>query len=245
MKNLVIVGCNGSIATNLAAYFVDDYNIIGISHKKIRPNVVHDFYYCDIREFVQVREVCKDICAKYDRIDGVIYCSGVTIPNAINEMYIEDWDDSHKINIRGFFLVLKYLYDLIIKSEGCSIVQINSKTGKRGSFKNCAYASSKFAGIGFVQSMALEFAPFKVRVNAVCPGNVFESKTWTNNLFENYARTQNLTPAQVKDKYVNLVPLKRECYYKDIINLVEFLLSDKSEYITGQSIVVDGGQVMI
>ena len=149
-----------------------------------------------------------------------------------------------QINLRGYFLTIKYLYDLLMRSPGCSVVQINSKTGKKGSFKNCAYAASKFGGIGLTQSFALEFAPHKIRFNAVCPGNVFESNTWQHNLFENYARTQNLTPEAVKDKYINLVPMKRSCTYEDVINMVEFLISDKSSYITGQSLVVDGGQTM-
>ena len=248
-KNMLIIGLNGSIARNIAKRFYSQgYNIIGITHSSKPKEELEDYvdkvYEADIRNVPKFEEVCLSINAELDTLSAIIYCSGVTIPNAVNEMSLENWEDSMQINLRGYFLTIKYLYDLLMRSPGCSVVQLNSKTGKKGSFKNCAYAASKFGGIGLTQSFALEFAPHKIRFNAVCPGNVFESNTWQHNLFENYARTQNLTPEAVKDKYINLVPMKRSRTYEDVINMVEFLISDKSSYITGQSLVVDGGQTM-
>jgi sorbitol-6-phosphate 2-dehydrogenase len=124
------------------------------------------------------------------------------------------------------------------------IIQINSKSGKRGSFKNSAYAASKFGGIGLTQSMALELAEYGVRVNAICPGNLLDSPLWVDSLYEQYAAKWGITVEQVRQKYINQVPMKRGCTYDDVANLVVFLASEQSSYMTGQAINVTGGQVM-
>jgi sorbitol-6-phosphate 2-dehydrogenase len=123
-------------------------------------------------------------------------------------------------------------------------VQINSKSGRKGSFKNSAYAASKFGGIGLTQSLALEFAEEGIRVNAICPGNLLDSPLWVNSLFEQYARIQGITREEVRRKYIEQVPMKRGCQYEDVGNVLVFLLSDASSYMTGQAINVTGGQQM-
>jgi len=123
-------------------------------------------------------------------------------------------------------------------------VQINSKSGKKGSARNSAYAASKFGGIGLVQSLALELAEQNIRINAVCPGNLLDSPLWVNSLYDQYARNQGITPEQVREKYIQQVPMKRGCSYEDVENITMFLLSDASSYMTGQAINVTGGQQM-
>jgi sorbitol-6-phosphate 2-dehydrogenase len=125
-----------------------------------------------------------------------------------------------------------------------TIIQINSKSGKKGSYKNSAYAASKFAGIGFTQSLALEMAEYGVRVNAICPGNLLDSPLWVNSLYKQYAKNQGITEEQVRQKYLNQVPMKRGCTYDDVANVMVFLASDQSAYMTGQAINVTGGQEM-
>ena len=87
-------------------------------------------------------------------------------------------------------------------------------------------------------------APHNVRVNAVCPGNLLEGTLWQESLFEQYAKTQNLTVEQVKQKYLDKVPLGRSCTYDDVTNVVAFLASDEAGYMTGQAVNVTGGQEM-
>ena len=132
----------------------------------------------------------------------------------------------------------------MLPQQGGVIIQINSKSGKKGSAKNSAYATSKFAGIGLTQSLALEFAEVPIRVNAICPGNLLDSPLWVNSLFEQYARNQGITKEQVRQKYIDQVPMKRGCTYDDIANVMVFLASDESCYMTGQAINVTGGQEM-
>lgn len=252
MKNLVIIGAGGSIARELAKHLHNDYTIYGISYEDVDKDYV-DYYTSivsgiDITDTKKYEETCKNITNNLDRLDGIVFASGVTIPGDIKTITEEQWNRSIDINLKGYWLTFKNFYDILIKSPGCSIVQINSKTGKKGSYKNSAYTASKFGGIGLTQSMALELVEFGVRVNCVCPGNVFESKTWSDpnhGLFLEYAKTQNLTPDKVREKYTNLVPMKRSCKYQDIANVVEFLLSEKSSYMTGQAINITGGQQLV
>lgn len=240
---VIIVGANGSIAQELAKQLKKNYFLIGISHSSLK-SIYYDkiIKNVDIQNINLFQNVCEKICKNVHQIKGVIYASGVTIPDAICDLSVENFQKSININLQGYWLTVKFLYPLIVRSPGCSIVQINSKTGKKGSYKNSAYSASKFAGIGLTQSLALELVEYGVRVNAVCPGNVFESNTWKNNLFSAYAKTQNKSIQEIRQKYINLVPMKRSCTYTDIANVVEFLLSDKSSYMTGQAINITGGQ---
>jgi sorbitol-6-phosphate 2-dehydrogenase len=83
-----------------------------------------------------------------------------------------------------------------------------------------------------------------VRVNAVCPGNLLDGSLWQQSLYEQYAKKWGLTPEEVRKKYEDQVPLGRGCRYEDVANVVVFLASDESSYMTGQAINVTGGQQM-
>ena len=149
-----------------------------------------------------------------------------------------------EVNLLGYFYCVKAVADVMIKQGYGNIIQINSKSGKKGSFKNSAYAASKFGGIGLTQSLALEFAPHNIRVNAICPGNLLDSPLWVDSLYEQNARNQGITKEEVRQKYLNQVPLGRGCTYEDVANVLVFLASDQASYMTGQAINVTGGQEM-
>ncbi len=149
-----------------------------------------------------------------------------------------------EVNLVGYFLCAKHVAPLMKAQGRGAIVQINSKSGKKGSFKNSAYAASKFGGIGFTQSLALELAEFGVRVNSVCPGNLLDSPLWVDSLYAQYAQRLGITEAEVRQRYVDQVPMKRGCTYQDVTNVVVFLASDQAGYMTGQAINVTGGQEM-
>jgi len=148
------------------------------------------------------------------------------------------------VNLVGYFLCAQAAARVMVEQKSGVIIQINSKSGKKGSFRNSAYASSKFGGIGLTQSIALDLAPHGIRVNAVCPGNLLDGTLWQESLYEQYARTQGLTVEEVRRKYESQVPLGRGCTYDDVTNVVVFLCSDEASYMTGQAINVTGGQEM-
>jgi sorbitol-6-phosphate 2-dehydrogenase len=157
---------------------------------------------------------------------------------------LEKWRQVIEVNLTGYFLCAREAARVMVPRKRGVILQINSKSGKKGSFRNAAYASSKFGGIGLTQSLALELAPHGIRVNAVCPGNLLDSPLWQDSLYEQYAQRWNLTVDEVRRKYEEQVPLGRGCTYEDVANVVVFLASDTASYMTGQAINVTGGQEM-
>lgn len=239
---MLIVGCSGSIGYEVCKHYAETYNIIGIGLH--RNNLCDRWFECDVVNLDALHRVCDNIMFEYPKLDAIVYCSGISKPLDVTELNLPDWDLLYNVNVRGFAFIIHYLAPIIKKNPGMSIVQINSKSGKKGSKKNCLYSSTKFAGIGLVQSLALELADYGVRVNCVCAGNVMASNTWQNVLFDKFSKQQNITPDEVKAKYISMVPLGRECYYSDILNVIDFLVSTKSSYITGQAINVTGGQIM-
>ena len=242
MSTFVVCGASRDIGYHVAKHLHNLGNkIINISRNLCDIDGV-DNYCLDITDYDMLCDAVFCISENYPVIDGLVYAVGLTESGSIPEMSLEMFDTLQKVNMYGFFYVVKAFYDIFTKQRYGSIVQINSKTGKKGSYKNSAYAASKFGELGLVQSFALELVEYGIRVNAVCPGNVFETSTWKDKLFIQYGHNQGLTPEQVRKKYIDLVPMKRSCKYEDIANMVEFLLSNKSSYMTGQAINVTGGQ---
>lgn len=182
---------------------------------------------------------------KFGKIDVVVSNAAVLFSGSIDEIPVERFKLVVNVGMIGFFLTSRAAAIQFKKQGYGNIIQINSKSGKKGSYKNAAYAGTKFGGIGLVQSYALELAENNIRVNAICPGNLLNSPLWQNSLLEQYGKNQGLTKDEVYAKYVNQVPMKRGCDYDDVANVAVFLASDESSYMTGQAINVTGGQQMM
>jgi sorbitol-6-phosphate 2-dehydrogenase len=191
-----------------------------------------------------VAEMFDRIIAEFGRLDIMVSNAGVLFSGSVDEIPVDKWRKVIEINLFGYFICLKYATRLMKNQGSGAILQVNSKSGKKGSYKNSAYAASKFGGIGLTQSVALEMAEFGVRVNAVCPGNLLDSPLWVNSLYKQYAANYGITEEEVRQKYIDQVPMKRGCTYDDVCNVIVFLASDQSSYMTGQAINVTGGQEM-
>jgi sorbitol-6-phosphate 2-dehydrogenase len=198
----------------------------------------------NVTDEAQVEAMIARTVEAFGRLDILVSNAGVLRSGPIGEFALKDWRFVIDVNLIGYFLCCKHATRAMAEQGSGSIIQINSKSGKKGSYKNSAYAASKFAGIGLTQSVALEMAEHGVRVNAVCPGNLLDSPLWVDSLFKQYARNQGITEGEVRQKYIDQVPMKRGCTYEDVCNVVVFLASDQSSYMTGQAVNVTGGQEM-
>ena len=198
----------------------------------------------NVTDYAQCEAAAKAVIEKWGTVDILVANAAIVKSGDINALSPEAFKLVTDINLNGYFNTVKAFAPTMLANGKGSIIQINSKSGRKGSFKNGAYAASKFGGIGLTQSLALEFAESGVRVNCICPGNLLNSPLWVNSLFKQYAANQGITEEQVREKYINQVPMKRSCEYKDIEDVMVFLASDYSSYMTGQAINVTGGQQM-
>lgn len=205
----------------------------------------------DVTSETDVERLFKTAIDWFGRLDIAVTNAAILIAEPICDADAGKWRKVIDVNLVGQFLAFKHACRIMKAQKSGSIVQINSKSGKKGSAANSAYATSKFGGIGLVQSVALEMAPHGVRVNAICPGNMLESPLWTDpdrGLFTQYFKAGKVPGAKtlddVKAHYVSQVPLRRGCSYEDVENLVVFMASEQSAYMTGQALNVTGGQEM-
>ncbi len=198
----------------------------------------------DVADEASVQHLMETTFSKFGKIDLLVSNAGILIAGDTPSFDAAAWKKVIEVNLIGYFLCAKHVSKYMIQQKRGNIIQINSKSGKVGSFKNSAYAASKFGGIGLTQSLALELAPYGIRVNAICPGNLLDSPLWLDSLYEQYAKKWGITVEEVRKKYETQVPLGRGCAYEDVTNMVVFLAGDRASYITGQALGITGGEVM-
>jgi sorbitol-6-phosphate 2-dehydrogenase len=198
----------------------------------------------DVTQEAQVKAMVQQTVEHFGRLDLMVANAGIVLAGPIDEFELDRWRKVMEVNLTGYFLCAKYAAQVMKTQRSGVIIQINSKSGKKGSIKNAAYAASKFGGIGLTQSIALELAEYGVRVNAVCPGNLLDSPLWVDSLYSQYAQRLGISEEEVRQRYVDQVPMKRGAAYQDVTNVVVFLASEQASYMTGQAINVTGGQEM-
>ena len=200
--------------------------------------------HADVTDLAQCEAMVDKTVEAFGRLDILISNAGILISGEVTEIDPARWRKVIEVNLIGYFYVARAAARVMKAQRSGKIIQINSKSGKKGSYKNSAYATSKFGGIGLTQSLALELAEYNIRVNAICPGNLLDSPLWVHSLFDQYAKNQGLTKEEIRAKYLAQVPLERSCTYDDVANVMVFLASEESSYMTGQAINVTGGQEM-
>ena len=198
----------------------------------------------DVTDEGQVEAMVRRTVDEFWRLDILVANAGILVSGPLDEFPAEKWRVVIDVNLNGYFLCAKHAARVMKEQYSGVIIQVNSKSGKKGSYKNAAYAASKFGGIGLTQSIALELVEYGIRVNAVCPGNLLDSPMWVDSLYSQYARRWDISEKAVRQRYIDMVPMKRGCTFEDVANVVVFLASDQSSYMTGQAINVTGGQEM-
>lgn len=186
---------------------------------------------CDISDFNQTESMINKIIEIYGQIDVVVNNAGITKDNLLLKMSEEDWDKVINTNLKGTFNVIKFASKYMIKRRKGKIINISSVVGIVGNAGQSNYAASKAGIIGLTKSCAKELASRGITVNAIAPGFIETEMT-------------NVLNDKIKSEMLNSIPLKRVGKPQDIANVVSFLASYASNYITGQVINVDGGMVM-
>jgi NAD(P)-dependent dehydrogenase (short-subunit alcohol dehydrogenase family) len=191
------------------------------------------FVRTDVRVESQIQALMTRVSEVFGRIDVLCNNAGIERYRRAEEYTIDDWNSISETNLRGAFLCTKYAYPFLKKARGC-IVNISSVQGLASELQISAYAASKAGLLGLTRGMALDFAADGVRVNVVCPGAI------RSGMMEPFIKDQP-DPEEAVKAIGRTIPLGRVGQPEDIAQAVYFLASPAASYITGATLVVDGG----
>ncbi len=214
------------------------------------------FVKTNVADMASLQNLMKETIMNFGALDAFVSNAGVVRAGGLDVMTPENFEFVTKINYEAYFFCAK-VASHIMKIETkydpeyfADIIQVNSKSGLRGSKANFAYAGGKFGGIGLTQSFALDLAPYRVKVNSICPGNYYDGPLWSNpenGLFIQYLNAGKVPGAKtvqdVKDYYLAQVPMRKGCNPVDVCKAILYAIDQTGE--TGQAIPVTGGQVML
>lgn len=191
----------------------------------------HMMVHMQVADEASVEKAFSEVLAQFGGLDGLVNNAGITKDQLLLRMKAEDFDAVMDVNLKGTFLCTRIAIKHMMKARSGSIVNITSVIGQMGNPGQANYAASKAGTEGFSKSIAQEVGSRKIRVNCVAPGFIVTDMT------------DKLTDAQ-KDAILSKVPLQDLGTTDDISHAVAFLLSDKSRYITGHTLSVNGGLYM-
>lgn len=185
----------------------------------------------DISNFEDCERIVKETIEKFKKIDILVNNAGITKDMLLARMKEEDFKQVIDVNLVGTFNMTKNVISYMMKARQGRIINISSVVGIAGNAGQSNYSASKAGIIGFTKSLAKEVASRNILVNAVAPGFIETSMT-------------DVLKDEVKEEIAKSIPLKRMGTPDDVANVVKFLASDDSSYITGQVLQVDGGMLM-
>ncbi len=188
-------------------------------------------YRSDASDYKAAEELVEQVVNDFGKIDVLINNAGVTRDTLLMRMTEEQWDDVLRINLKSVFNLTKACIKPMMRAKSGSVINITSVVGLMGNAGQANYSASKAGILGFTKSVAKELGSRNIRSNAIAPG------------FIETEMTEELNENQLADWLKN-IPLKRAGQGKDIANACIYLASDLSSYVTGQTIVVDGGLLM-
>lgn len=239
-KTVLITGASRGIGRETALNFFDtNYNVV-INYKKekklakevvdiLRNRGINAMcIQADISNIHDVKNMFDEIHSNFGLVDILINNAGIASIRFAQDVSFEEWNEIFGTNVNGMFYCTKLsLQDMLYKKSGC-IVNLTSIWGEIGAALESHYAATKGAVISYTKSLAKELGPSNIRVNAVAPGGVD-----TDMLKD--------VPKQAIRTYCEEVPMRRLANPKEVSDLIHFLISDNSSFITGQIIGINGG----
>ncbi len=242
-KTVLVTGAARGIGKEVALKFADQgYNVVinyvsdntdvnALKQEFQEKNVECLIIKADVSKAEEVTKLVEKSIEKFEKIDVLVNNAGITKDNLLLRMTEEEFDKVIEINLKGTYLVTKAVSKYMMKKRQGSIINLSSVVGVSGNAGQCNYSASKAGIIGFTKSIARELASRNIRVNSVAPGFIATDMT-------------AVLPDNVKETINNQIPLKRIGSAKEVAELIYFLGSDLSSYITGQVINIDGGMLM-
>ena len=217
---------------DIAVNYRSEHNGMDDLKKEIEKNGVRcEFVKADVANFEECESMVKETIEKFGKIDILINNAGITKDGLIMRMKKEDFEAVLDVNLTGTFNVTRNVIPYMLKQKSGRIINLSSVVGIVGNAGQTNYSASKAGIIGFTKSLAKEVASRNILVNAIAPGFIDTDMT-------------NVLSDVVKEGINAQIPLKRMGTPQDVANVVKFLASKDSSYITGQVINIDGGMLM-
>jgi NAD(P)-dependent dehydrogenase (short-subunit alcohol dehydrogenase family)/rhamnose utilization protein RhaD (predicted bifunctional aldolase and dehydrogenase) len=245
------LGCGlaqGLVEAGAAVAFcdVDDAGARESAGQSAAPNRAFAVHM-DVTDEGAVATAFDQVLRHWGRVDIAVCAAGIAPAYELVDMPVKLWRLALEINLTGYFLVAREAARIMrAQRDGGAMIMLSSKSGLDASKANSAYNATKAGELHLMRGWALELGGDGIRVNALAPGNVFEgSKIWNPEYIKTAARKKGIEPEEVIPYYVNLTALKRDIKRSDIAAAAVFLCSDAARCITGQTLVVDSGQVMV
>ena len=207
-------------------------NLKSVADSLIKNGGEASFYTCDVSSLDAFQNTIKEIATNHGSVDILVNNAGVCKDKLIMRMSEDEWNKVININLNGAFNGIKAVSQIMIKQRAGRIINISSIVGLIGNPGQANYAASKAGLIGLSKSAAKELAPRGITVNAIAPGYIATDMT-------------DQITGQAKESLITKIPLGRIGSPSDIAASALFLASDEAGYITGQTLTVDGGMVMI
>jgi 3-oxoacyl-[acyl-carrier protein] reductase len=241
-KTAIITGASRGIGKAIAECFVKEGAKVAFTYlsseekaKELEAELskgggVAKGFRSDASNHEDAAKLVDAVIAEFGSIDIVVNNAGITRDNLLMRMSEGDWDDVMTTNLKSIFNMTKAVQRIMLKQRSGSMINMSSIVGVKGNAGQANYAASKAGVIGFTKSVALELGSRNIRCNAVAPGFIETEMT---------AKLDEKAVAEWR----NAIPLKRGGTPEDVAQLVLFLASDRSSYITGQVINVDGGML--
>jgi NAD(P)-dependent dehydrogenase (short-subunit alcohol dehydrogenase family) len=246
----VVTGGGSGIGAAICRAFASEGAKVAVAG--LRPSSAEDVarsigdsakaYSLDVSDSASVESAADQIESVLGHIDVWVNSAGVSWVVPFLECSEDVWNTTVSVNLTGSFICCQAAIRRMLPRRTGSIINLSSQSGKQGASHQNAYSASKFGVIGLTQSLALEFAPQGIRVNAICPGVAF-TPMW-DGMLQDYARKRNIAPEDVRPYLESKIPLGRLCAPEDVAAAAVFLACDESSYMTGQAINVSGGAVM-
>ena len=242
-KVALITGATRGIGKQIALTLADEGYDIALNYRKEDENLINakkeieeKNVKClavkgDISNFEDTEKFVKEVIEEYGKIDVLVNNAGITKDMLLVRMKKEDFESVIDVNLVGTFNVTKNVISYMMKARSGRIINISSVVGVTGNSGQTNYSASKAGIIGFTKSLAKEVASRNILVNAIAPGFIETNMT-------------DVLKDEVKEEIAKNIPLERMGNTQDVANVVKFLASEDSAYITGQVINVDGGMVM-
>lgn len=238
---VLITGGTGDIGTAVAKQLDASYKkVIALdlisydNGESWKQNLIEEGYknisyqHMDVTNFDQCKEVISSIIAEYGNIDALINNAGITRDSVFTKMTKQQWDEVLRVNLDGMFNVTRQVVESMKAQGSGRIVNVSSVNAQKGQFSQANYAASKAGVYGFTKSLAQELMSKNITVNSLSPGYV------------NTRLMQGIRPDILED-IIALIPAKRLAEPQEIAWAIEFLISEKSRYITGANLSVNGG----